>query len=137
MRPYQTSATKVLARSQLSAMNIFDYIHVPWCRTPARFAHEAAAARTGALQRRRGHTIDDDAREGSEARRTTAVADITAAFCILPAHRGAYLPVSGRFPMSDVSPNAVAFPAMPPISGVRLAAYAAGIRYRGRDDVMV
>ncbi len=29
------------------------------------------------------------------------------------------------------------FPALPPISGVRLAAYAAGIRYTGRDDVMV
>jgi glutamate N-acetyltransferase/amino-acid N-acetyltransferase len=39
--------------------------------------------------------------------------------------------------MPDVSPNAVAFPAMQPIAGVRLASYAAGIRYKGRDDVMV
>jgi glutamate N-acetyltransferase/amino-acid N-acetyltransferase len=39
--------------------------------------------------------------------------------------------------MPDVSPNAVAFPAMQPIAGVRLASYAAGIRYQGRDDVMV
>ena len=29
------------------------------------------------------------------------------------------------------------FPAMAPIAGVRLAAYAAGIRYTGRDDVML
>jgi glutamate N-acetyltransferase/amino-acid N-acetyltransferase len=40
--------------------------------------------------------------------------------------------------MSDISPLAPAsFPAMVPIAGVRLATYAAGIRYRGRDDVMV
>src|SRR5580692_8024908 len=39
--------------------------------------------------------------------------------------------------MPDVSPNAVAFPAMQPIAGVRLASYAAGIRYAGRDDVML
>jgi glutamate N-acetyltransferase/amino-acid N-acetyltransferase len=40
--------------------------------------------------------------------------------------------------MPDVSPLAPAsFPAMSPIAGVRLASYAAGIRYRGRDDVMV
>jgi len=39
--------------------------------------------------------------------------------------------------MPDVSPNAVAFPAMQPIAGVRLASYAAGIRYQGRDDVML
>jgi len=39
--------------------------------------------------------------------------------------------------MPDVSPNAVAFPAMQPIAGVRLASYAAGIRYKGRDDVML
>jgi glutamate N-acetyltransferase/amino-acid N-acetyltransferase len=37
-----------------------------------------------------------------------------------------------------VSPLAPAsFPAMAPIAGVRLAAYAAGIRYTGRDDVML
>jgi len=40
--------------------------------------------------------------------------------------------------MPDVSPLAPAsFPAMSPIAGVRLASYAAGIRYQGRDDVMV
>jgi glutamate N-acetyltransferase/amino-acid N-acetyltransferase len=39
--------------------------------------------------------------------------------------------------MPDVSPLAVAFPAMQPIAGVRLASYAAGIRYKGRDDVML
>jgi glutamate N-acetyltransferase / amino-acid N-acetyltransferase len=39
--------------------------------------------------------------------------------------------------MPNVSPNAVAFPAMRPIAGVRLASYAAGIRYKGRDDVML
>jgi glutamate N-acetyltransferase/amino-acid N-acetyltransferase len=39
--------------------------------------------------------------------------------------------------MSEISPNAKPFPAMQPIAGVRLASYAAGIRYRGRDDVMV
>jgi glutamate N-acetyltransferase / amino-acid N-acetyltransferase len=40
--------------------------------------------------------------------------------------------------MPDISPNAPAsFPAMAPIAGVRLASYAAGIRYRGRNDVML
>ena len=39
--------------------------------------------------------------------------------------------------MPTVSPNAVAFPQMSPIAGVRLASYAAGIRYQGRDDVML
>src|SRR5580700_1383455 len=39
--------------------------------------------------------------------------------------------------MSEISPNAKPFPAMQPIAGVRLASCAAGIRYRGRDDVMV
>ena len=40
--------------------------------------------------------------------------------------------------MPDISPMAPAsFPAMPPIAGVRLASYAAGIRYAGRDDVML
>ena len=37
-----------------------------------------------------------------------------------------------------VSPLAPAgFPALPPIAGVRLAAFAAGIRYAGRDDLML
>ena len=37
-----------------------------------------------------------------------------------------------------VSPLAPAgFPALPPIAGVRLAAFAAGIRYTGRDDLML
>jgi glutamate N-acetyltransferase/amino-acid N-acetyltransferase len=40
--------------------------------------------------------------------------------------------------MSNISPLAPeAFPAMSPIAGVRLAAHAAGIRYSGRDDMMV
>ena len=40
--------------------------------------------------------------------------------------------------MPDISPLAPAsFPAMSPIAGVRLASYAAGIRYQGRDDVML
>ena len=39
--------------------------------------------------------------------------------------------------MPAVSPLAVPFPTLSPIAGVRLASYAAGIRYRGRDDVMV
>lgn len=39
--------------------------------------------------------------------------------------------------MPAISPLAVPFPAMPPIAGVRLASYAAGIRYQGRDDVML
>jgi len=40
--------------------------------------------------------------------------------------------------MADISPLApAAFPAMAPIAGVRLASYAAGIRYQGRDDVML
>jgi glutamate N-acetyltransferase / amino-acid N-acetyltransferase len=39
--------------------------------------------------------------------------------------------------MPDISPNAKPFPVMAPIAGVRLASYAAGVRYRGRDDVMV
>src|SRR5580698_2914552 len=40
--------------------------------------------------------------------------------------------------MPDISPMAPAsFPAMSPIAGVRLASYAAGIRYAGRDDVML
>lgn len=36
-----------------------------------------------------------------------------------------------------ISPLAVAFPNMPPIAGVRFATAAAGIRYRGRTDVML
>src|SRR4051794_29460691 len=37
-----------------------------------------------------------------------------------------------------VSPLAPAsIPALPPIAGVRLAAVACGIRYRGRDDLML
>jgi glutamate N-acetyltransferase/amino-acid N-acetyltransferase len=40
--------------------------------------------------------------------------------------------------MAAVSPLAPAhFPALAPIAGVRLAAYAAGIRYQGRDDMML
>jgi glutamate N-acetyltransferase / amino-acid N-acetyltransferase len=40
--------------------------------------------------------------------------------------------------MPNVSPLAPAsFPTMAPIPGVRLASYAAGIRYSGRDDVML
>jgi glutamate N-acetyltransferase/amino-acid N-acetyltransferase len=40
--------------------------------------------------------------------------------------------------MPDISPLAPAsFLAMQPIAGVRLASYAAGIRYQGRDDVML
>ena len=40
--------------------------------------------------------------------------------------------------MSATSPLApAAFPELKPIAGVRLASYAAGIRYRARDDVMV
>jgi glutamate N-acetyltransferase/amino-acid N-acetyltransferase len=40
--------------------------------------------------------------------------------------------------MAAVSPLAPAqFPEMPPIAGVRLAAYAAGVRYEGRTDLMV
>jgi glutamate N-acetyltransferase / amino-acid N-acetyltransferase len=40
--------------------------------------------------------------------------------------------------MPNVSPLApTSFPAMAPIAGVRLAAYAAGVRYSGRDDLMV
>jgi glutamate N-acetyltransferase/amino-acid N-acetyltransferase len=37
--------------------------------------------------------------------------------------------------LSPLAP--AAFPALPPIAGVRLAAYAAGIRYTGRDDLML
>src|SRR6202023_2000924 len=41
-------------------------------------------------------------------------------------------------PMAALSPLAPArFPELPPIPGVRLAAYAAGIRYAGRDDMML
>ena len=40
--------------------------------------------------------------------------------------------------MANVSPLAPAsFPAMAPVDGVRLASYAAGIRYAGRDDMML
>src|SRR5437763_2887253 len=40
--------------------------------------------------------------------------------------------------MAGVSPLAPArFPELPPIPGVRLAAYAAGVRYQGRNDVML
>ena len=40
--------------------------------------------------------------------------------------------------MPALSPLAPAcFPELPPIAGVRLAAYAAGIRYSGRDDMML
>ena len=40
--------------------------------------------------------------------------------------------------MAATSPLAPArFPALQPIAGVRLAAYAAGVRYSGRDDLMV
>jgi glutamate N-acetyltransferase/amino-acid N-acetyltransferase len=36
-----------------------------------------------------------------------------------------------------ISPLAVAFPRLPPVAGVRFATAAAGIRYRGRPDVML
>ncbi len=40
--------------------------------------------------------------------------------------------------MTAISPLAPAgFPELMPIAGVRLAAFAAGIRYAGRDDVIV
>ena len=40
--------------------------------------------------------------------------------------------------MAKISPLApAAFPAMAPIAGVRLASYAAGVRYAGRSDLMV
>ncbi|MGH7031894.1 MAG: bifunctional ornithine acetyltransferase/N-acetylglutamate synthase, partial [Stellaceae bacterium] len=40
--------------------------------------------------------------------------------------------------MPDVSPLAPAgFPRLSPIAGVRLAAFACGIRYAGRDDLML
>ena len=40
--------------------------------------------------------------------------------------------------MAAVSPLAPArFPELPPIAGVRLAAFACGIRYQGRDDLML
>jgi glutamate N-acetyltransferase/amino-acid N-acetyltransferase len=38
-------------------------------------------------------------------------------------------------PVSPLAP--ASFPQLDPIAGVRLAAYAAGIRYQGRDDVML
>src|SRR5207248_9294495 len=41
-------------------------------------------------------------------------------------------------PMPALSPLAPAgFPELKPIAGVRLAAYAAGVRYTGRNDVML
>ena len=40
--------------------------------------------------------------------------------------------------MPAISPLAPAgFPELKPIAGVRLAAYAAGVRYAGRNDVML
>jgi glutamate N-acetyltransferase / amino-acid N-acetyltransferase len=43
-----------------------------------------------------------------------------------------------RIVMAAVSPLAPPrFPELPPIAGVRLAAFACGIRYRGRDDLML
>src|SRR5205085_12187527 len=40
--------------------------------------------------------------------------------------------------MTDISPLAPErFPALAPIAGVRLAAFACGIRYTGRDDLML
>ena len=36
-----------------------------------------------------------------------------------------------------VSPLAVPMPALPPLAGVRLGTVAAGIRYKGRDDLMM
>ncbi|HEY4471970.1 MAG TPA: bifunctional ornithine acetyltransferase/N-acetylglutamate synthase, partial [Stellaceae bacterium] len=40
--------------------------------------------------------------------------------------------------MPALSPLAPAgFPELKPIAGVRLAAYAAGVRYAGRNDVML
>jgi glutamate N-acetyltransferase / amino-acid N-acetyltransferase len=49
----------------------------------------------------------------------------------------------GRPPLENRSMAAVSplapehFPTLPPIAGVRLAAYAAGVRYQGRNDLMV
>src|SRR6266851_8971144 len=43
-----------------------------------------------------------------------------------------------HYPMPAISPLAPArFPDLPPIAGIRLAAYAAGIRYTGRNDMMI
>ena len=36
-----------------------------------------------------------------------------------------------------ISPLAVPLPVLPPLAGVRLGAAAAGIRYKGRTDVML
>src|SRR5471030_2037012 len=40
-------------------------------------------------------------------------------------------------PGSGVSPLAVPLPALPPLAGVRMAAAAAGIRYKGRTDLVM
>src|SRR5215472_8156302 len=43
-----------------------------------------------------------------------------------------------RLAMAVVSPLAPArFPELPPVAGVRLAAFACGVRYQGRDDLML
>ena len=40
-------------------------------------------------------------------------------------------------PGPGVSPLAVPLPALPPLAGVRMAAAAAGIRYKGRTDLVM
>src|ERR1041384_7263243 len=52
--------------------------------------------------------------------------------------RSRVAPPGDEPPMPAISPLAPAgFPDLKPIAGVRLAAYAAGVRYTGRNDVML
>ena len=59
-------------------------------------------------------------------------------FFFCAAHRQAYVAAEGgpRCPMFRRS-RPIHFPRLAPIAGVRLAAYAAGMRYQGRDDLML
>ena len=43
--------------------------------------------------------------------------------------------MSSKFPVSPLAP--AAFPAMPAVAGARMAVYASGMRYHGRDDLLL
>src|SRR5579884_1435045 len=67
-----------------------------------------------------------------------SLAPAGAAGFVLPVWRSTESGGAGGEEMTALSPLAPArFPDLPPLPGVRLAAHACGIRYAGRDDLML
>jgi glutamate N-acetyltransferase/amino-acid N-acetyltransferase len=72
------------------------------------------------------------------ARRRARLAEIEGEIAVLEAALEAAGGAPAAAQTAPVSPLApAAFPALPPVAGLRLASAAAGVRYRGRADVML